>query len=63
MAQTVTEVKPMTLEEAKRINPDEQPGELERGVFVPISRPTIRHGRLLIRIGRLLDEFVAELFG
>jgi len=47
----------MTLEEVRQLNPDEQPGELVRGVFVPMSRPTVQHGRLIVRIARLLDTF------
>jgi hypothetical protein len=57
MAQTQVETKRMTLEEVKQLNPDEQPGELVRGVFVPMSRPTVQHGRLIVRIARLLDTF------
>ncbi len=58
MAQVQVETKKMTLEEVKRLNPDEQPGELVRGVFVPMSRPTVQHGRLMARIARLLGNFV-----
>jgi Uma2 family endonuclease len=58
MAQVQIETKKMTLEEAKQLNPDEQPGELVQGVFVPMSRPTIQHGRLMARIARLLGNFV-----
>ena len=57
MAQTQVEVKRMTLEEVKQLNPDEQPGELVRGVFVPMSKPTVRRGSLVAHIARLLDTF------
>ncbi|MCS7186370.1 MAG: Uma2 family endonuclease [Armatimonadetes bacterium] len=52
------EAKKMTLDEVKQLNPDEQPGELVRGVFLPMSRPTIQHGRLMARIARLIGNFV-----
>lgn len=58
MAQVKVETKRMTLDEVRQLNPDEQPGELVRGVFVPVSRPTVQHGRLMARIARLLGNFV-----
>jgi len=57
MAQTQVETKRMTLEEVKQLSPDEQPGELVRGVFVPMSKPTVRRGSLVAHIARLLDAF------
>jgi len=60
MAQVQVEAKRMTLEEAKQINPDEQPGELVRGVFVPMSRPTVRHGFVTAKVVFVLMRYLEQ---
>lgn len=50
----------ITFEEAARLDPDEYPGEIDRGRWVPVTRNTWRHGELLINIGTLLRLFVRE---
>jgi Uma2 family endonuclease len=60
MAQTQVETKRMTLEEVKQLNPDEQPGELVRGVFVPMSRPTIKHGFISAKVVFLLVRYLEQ---
>jgi len=44
-------------ERAAQLDPDEQAGELERGQFVPMTKSTLRHGRILISIGSLLHSY------
>ncbi|MCS7191923.1 MAG: Uma2 family endonuclease [Armatimonadetes bacterium] len=50
----------MTIEDLRQISEDEHPGELVRGEWVEVSRPTFQHGRLTNRIGRILGNFVEE---
>lgn len=47
----------MTFEEAARLDPDEQPGELQAGRWVPVTRGTWRHGEVVITIGYLLKRY------
>lgn len=60
MAQVKVETKKMTLEEVRQLNPDEQPGELVRGVFVPMSRPTIRHGFVTAKVVFILMRYLEQ---
>jgi Uma2 family endonuclease len=46
MAEPALFHKPMTFEEAALLNPDEQPGELVDGVFIPVTKSTWRHGEV-----------------
>lgn len=59
MAQAV-ETKPMTLEDVRQINPEEQPGELVKGVWIPISRPTIKHGEVMSNIDFALRLYLQQ---
>ena len=49
---------PMTFEDASRLDPDEQPGEIDHGRWIPkVTRNTWRHGELVINLGALLRLF------
>jgi Uma2 family endonuclease len=37
-----------------KLDPDEHPGELDAGTWIPMTRNTWRHGRILINAGTLL---------
>jgi Uma2 family endonuclease len=50
----------MTFEEAARLDPDEQPGELDAGRWVPVTKNTWEHGRLMVNISTLLKLYVKQ---
>jgi Uma2 family endonuclease len=52
--------KRMTFEEAAKLDPDEQPGELVDGVWVPMTNSTWRHGEILLSVGLLLKLYARE---
>jgi Uma2 family endonuclease len=47
-------VQPLTFEDAARLDPDQFPGEIVNGEWVPMTRNTWRHGEVLINIGTVL---------
>jgi Uma2 family endonuclease len=49
----------MTFEEAALLDPDETPGELDQGRFVPVPRNTWRHGEILIKVAVVLDRYAS----
>jgi Uma2 family endonuclease len=40
----------MTFEEAAQLDPDEHPGELDAGRWVPVTKNTWRHGRIVSNV-------------
>jgi Uma2 family endonuclease len=52
--------KPMTFEEAALLDPDQQPGELVDGKWVPVTPNTWRHGEVTSEIGFLLGLYARE---
>ena len=48
---------PMTFEDAALLDPDERAGELEEGVWVPVTRGTWRHSEIVLNIGTLLKLY------
>lgn len=44
----------MTFEEAARLDPDEQAGEIDHGRWVPVTKNTWSHGELVTNIASLL---------
>jgi Uma2 family endonuclease len=48
----------MTFEEAALLDPDEQPGEIADGEWVPMTKGTWRHGEILLNIAFLLKLYV-----
>ncbi|MDI1482778.1 Uma2 family endonuclease [Polyangium sp. y55x31] len=59
-AERVVPNQRMTFEEAARLDPDEQAGEIVDGEWVPMTRGTWRHGELVLSIGFLLRLYVRE---
>ncbi len=53
----------MTFEEAARLDPDEQGGEIVDGVWVPMTRSTWRHGEITSAINFLLRLYAREQGG
>lgn len=53
----------MTFEEAARLDPDRQAGELDNGRWVPVTRTTWRHGRLMLKVGMLLERYAQSNAG
>jgi Uma2 family endonuclease len=56
-------IEPMTFEAAAQLDPDEQPGEIIDGVWVPRTRSTWRHGEIVLGIGILLKLYAREHAG
>lgn len=54
------DVRRMTFEDAARLDPDQQPGELDAGKWVPVTRNTWEHGRLMVNIGTLLKLYAKQ---
>jgi len=52
--------KRMTFEEAAKLDPDEQAGELVDGVWVPMTNGTWRHGEIATAVGFLLKLYARE---
>lgn len=50
----------MTFEEAARLDPDEQPGELVDGEWISMTRSTWRHGEVVTTIAFLLKLYARE---
>lgn len=50
--------KLMTVEEFAKLPPSNTLNELVRGRIVEMNRPKFRHGKIVSRICRILDEFV-----
>ena len=49
-----------TFERAAELNPDETPGDLARGRFIPLTKSTLRHGRIVAQIALLLGLYARE---
>jgi Uma2 family endonuclease len=50
----------MTFEEAARLDPDEQPGEIVDGEWLPLLPSTWRHGEIVTTIAFLLKLYARE---
>ena len=46
MAEPALQPRPMTFEEAAPLDPDQYPGEVVQGEWVPVSKSTWRHGMI-----------------
>lgn len=46
-----------TFERAAELDPAENPGDLDRGRFIPLTKSTLRHGRIMFNIGALLRQY------
>ena len=63
MAETVIQTRHMTLEEAARLDPDRQPGELVDGEWIPVTRNTWRHGEIAGNAYALLRSYARSRKG
>jgi Uma2 family endonuclease len=50
----------MTFEQAASLDPDETPGELDAGKWVPVTRSTWRHGKIAANVCVLLRLYARE---
>jgi Uma2 family endonuclease len=50
----------MTFEDAARLDPDIEPGDLVRGEWVPVSKNTWRHGKIVFNLCVLLGAYVRQ---
>ena len=57
---STTQLRLLTAEEYGGLPDPGYPTELVRGEIVRLSRPKPRHGKILIRVGRLLGDHVEE---
>ena len=46
-----------TFERAAELDPDQNPGDLERGSFFPLTKSTLRHGQFAANITALLHSY------
>jgi len=60
MGEAALQLDRLTFEEAARIDPDEMPGEIDAGRWVPMPRSTWRHGRILINVGIALGLYARQ---
>ena len=47
----------MTFAQVARLDPDEQPGELDAGRWIPLTRGTWRHGRIVVNVAAALKAY------
>jgi len=60
MPQPALLTSPLTLEDAARLDPDEFPGEIVDGTWIPGSRNTWNHGEVIIRLSLVLGLYARE---
>jgi Uma2 family endonuclease len=60
MAQRAWDPKRMTFEQAARLDPERQPGEIDHGVWQPVTRSTWQHGKIVLQVGFLLKLYARE---
>jgi hypothetical protein len=48
----------MTFAEAAKLDADRQPGELDLGKWIPLTRNTWRHGQLAANVCRILGRYL-----
>jgi Uma2 family endonuclease len=49
-----------TFERAAELDSDQNPGDLARGKFIPLTKSTLRHGRILANVTFLLSLYSRE---
>lgn len=49
---------PTTFEDVAKMDPDSEAGELSAGKWVPVTKNTWRHGRILLNVGSLVREYI-----
>jgi Uma2 family endonuclease len=60
MGDAAIRLDPMTFEAAARLDPDEAPGELDGGRWVPVTRSTWRHGEIAGNVYLLLRVYARQ---
>jgi Uma2 family endonuclease len=60
MSHPALEQKHMTFRDAAQLDPDEQPGELEEGRWVPVTKNTWRHGQVVGNAYALLRHYAKQ---
>src|SRR5215510_15017503 len=50
----------MTFEDAADLDPKEFPGELDAGRWVPMTKNTWRHGRIVVNVSTLLKLYTRQ---
>lgn len=50
----------MTFGEAARLDPDKQPGELDEGRWVPVTKNTWRHGQVIVNVCMRLGQYAKQ---
>ena len=55
---TVPQGKAATFEEVAELDADSQPGELDAGRWVPVTKNTFRHGQILLTVSAILRDFI-----
>lgn len=60
MAQRAWSAKRMTFEEAARLDPDEQAGEIDHGEWKPVTKGTWQHGRIVANVTFVLRLYTRE---
>ncbi len=58
MAEPAVRPERMTFEQAAELDPDQQPGELLDGEWIPVTRNTWRHGEVVFNVSLVLGRFV-----
>ena len=57
MAERAMQSQPMTFEEAAMLDPDEFPGEIVDGVWIPMAKGTWRHGKIVVNVTFALKNY------
>lgn len=60
MAEPAFAPVPMTFEDAARLDPDRDPGDVVEGEWAPVSKNTYRHGQIVINVATLLRLYTRE---
>lgn len=58
MAEPIPRPTRMTFADAAQLDPDEHPGELVEGEWIPVTRSTYRHAELLVNVAAVLKGYV-----
>jgi hypothetical protein len=56
MAESPSTTRLVTFEEAASIDADRHPGELDRGVWIPVTRNSWRHGAIVANVCVVLKQ-------
>jgi Uma2 family endonuclease len=57
MAERALDLSRMTFAQAAALDPDHRPGELDAGVWVPMTKSTWRHAEVVVNIAVILKDY------